>query len=396
MSISLSDISSLDLSLTSIDFDDDWDDPPEEPHPLTIIKKKKMKKKRGKRKRKRRRRMREFFLKLPPEHFAIIDQPPVFQEVSTPIIKEISDEEEEEDPLLRVKDLGPEPVGIVGLLMKRRRERAIEERRPSPRPRSASDEEEKSVVTDEEESVIVVQTVKPKPPPYISCKFITPGPGHYEYRPSFGYVGHDPTRKRAPGFSFGRRLTIPKKRFGPGPKYNLRNFTPEGKEKPIAHSFGIKRPLPAKEPSPGPADYIDQTLYLAKKSPRATIYGRRENQKVLETPVAIGELSFMGNSKPAACLIGRPKAPKPNHFPSPLSYAPVKPDVFLKRGPSITMGYNRKPPKKDADYFPTVGTYHPNYDYMAKKRNIVIPSSDIQKNCIRVPLDLPAKKEDKK
>lgn len=58
----------------------------------------------------------------------------------------------------------------------------------------------------------------------------------------------------------------------------------------------------AVEITPGPADYTDQSLYLAHRSRSAFLYGRREDVKGFQTPGAIGELEYMGNNRPAACL----------------------------------------------------------------------------------------------
>ncbi|NXK89272.1 ODF3A protein, partial [Formicarius rufipectus] len=88
----------------------------------------------------------------------------------------------------------------------------------------------------------------------IAAQYRTPGP-KYGLPSNVGYPQHDPTRHRAPAYSFGLRLKDQQQSRTPGPKYLVRpGFTARGKDGIPAYTM-CGRPRPDRlSNTPGPGE----------------------------------------------------------------------------------------------------------------------------------------------
>eukprot|EP00667_Euglena_gracilis_P014192 EG_transcript_14683 len=107
---------------------------------------------------------------------------------------------------------------------------------------------------------------------------------------------HDPTRRKAPGFSFGLALPVDHSTPSPGPSYGLPEaVTRRGVTRGLACSMGRRIESRSRSDSPGPGAYTPETE------------GRR----------VIGR-------RPPAYTIGTRLDPPPNGVPGPGEYTPSK------------------------------------------------------------------------
>ncbi|NXG25453.1 ODF3A protein, partial [Grallaria varia] len=91
-----------------------------------------------------------------------------------------------------------------------------------------------------------------RPRGLISAQYRTPGP-KYGMPSNVGYHQHDPTRHRAPAYTFGLRAAADQLERSPGPQYLVApGLTVRGKDGIPAHTMGHRPPVDMGSKTPGP------------------------------------------------------------------------------------------------------------------------------------------------
>ncbi|NWR49304.1 ODF3A protein, partial [Regulus satrapa] len=119
----------------------------------------------------------------------------------------------------------------------------------------------------------------------ILAEFSTPGP-KYWIPGTTGHGSHDPTRYRAPAYSFrGTKMRTPD-HCSPGPRYFIPpSITKTGKYKaPSAHLTA--RPKEKTKVTPGPSDYTTDPAdkHVYHTAPGKTMVFRPKDGKRFQTP----------------------------------------------------------------------------------------------------------------
>ncbi|KAK4830846.1 hypothetical protein QYF61_013775 [Mycteria americana] len=172
----------------------------------------------------------------------------------------------------------------------------------------------------------------------IAALYGSPGP-KYGLPTNVGYHRHDPSRSRAPAFSFGVRAGGWQEERSPGPAYLLPpGTTAKGKDGTPAFSiYGRPRDLtPMRTPGPGPAAYrlppmLGPRVVSKSSAPNYSIPGR----------------SNVGAFYEDLCKT-----------PGPCSYRVVDADVYKRRAPQYSM-LARNPLPGDTTAKPGPGAYSP-------------------------------------
>nr|XP_055230450.1 outer dense fiber protein 3B isoform X1 [Gorilla gorilla gorilla]XP_055230451.1 outer dense fiber protein 3B isoform X1 [Gorilla gorilla gorilla]XP_055230452.1 outer dense fiber protein 3B isoform X1 [Gorilla gorilla gorilla] len=214
----------------------------------------------------------------------------------------------------------------------------------------------------------------------IAAHYGGPGP-KYKLPPNTGYVLHDPSRPRAPAFTFGARFPTQQTTCGPGPGHLVpARMTVRGPDGAPAYSiYGRPRrsapfltPGPGKyfperagnatypsaprhtiaprnwgvqaeKQSPGPAAYTVPSLLgprvIGKVSaPTCSIYGRRAAGSFFEDLSKVGEGPGRTQGVPGPRQWRRQPAPSAlSQTPGPCAYHVVSPGVYKSRAPQFTI-----------------------------------------------------------
>ncbi|XP_073966276.1 ciliary microtubule associated protein 1B-like [Choristoneura fumiferana] len=104
----------------------------------------------------------------------------------------------------------------------------------------------------------------------MSKKPLGPGPGAYQLPTTVGFPSHDPSRTRAPQYSFGSVGGWRARGLGPGPAYRIDRITREGAMSSPAWSFGARFPQRATQRTPGPGAHAPERC--PTPTTRAPIY----------------------------------------------------------------------------------------------------------------------------
>ncbi|NWT75798.1 ODF3A protein, partial [Prunella himalayana] len=119
----------------------------------------------------------------------------------------------------------------------------------------------------------------------ILAEFSTPGP-KYWLPGSTGHLAHDPTKDRAPAYSFRGTKAPSTDSCSPGPRYFIHpSITKTGKYmSPSAHVIG--RHKTNIEVTPGPSDYITERAnkHVFYTAPASTMVFRHRDFKKMLTP----------------------------------------------------------------------------------------------------------------
>ncbi|GAB0175387.1 outer dense fiber protein 3B [Grus japonensis] len=172
----------------------------------------------------------------------------------------------------------------------------------------------------------------------IAALYGSPGP-KYGLPTNVGYRLHDPSRGRAPAYSFGVRTGGRQDERSPGPAYLLPpGTTAKGQDGTPAFSiYGRPRDLPPiHTPGPGPAAYrlppmLGPRVVSKSSAPNYSIPGR----------------SHVGAFYEDLCKT-----------PGPCSYRVVNPDVYKQRAPQYSMLARNALPG-DTTAKPGPGAYSP-------------------------------------
>ncbi|XP_023558306.1 outer dense fiber protein 3B isoform X1 [Octodon degus] len=194
----------------------------------------------------------------------------------------------------------------------------------------------------------------------IAALYSGPGP-KYKLPPNTGYLLHDPSRPRAPAFTFGLRLPAGQTTCGPGPGYLVPpRMTARGTDGCPAYSIqGRLRPS-APFCTPGPGRYFPERSGNATypSAPRHTIAPRNWGVRgwhqtpgpgaytvpSLLGPRVVGKVSaptysIYGRSTVGSCFEDLSKSP------GPCAYHVVNPGVYKARAPQFTMQARTLPPQ---------------------------------------------------
>lgn len=104
------------------------------------------------------------------------------------------------------------------------------------------------------------QKTDPENIPYIAARARRPGPACYVLPPQIGNQKLDPTMRRWPSFSFGKKLSASfiKPTISPGPVYQIDSYlTRRGIESQPSYIMAPRRDRMPRATSPGPAHYHD-------------------------------------------------------------------------------------------------------------------------------------------
>ncbi|XP_064514573.1 ciliary microtubule associated protein 1A-like [Pseudopipra pipra] len=189
----------------------------------------------------------------------------------------------------------------------------------------------------------------------ILAEFSTPGP-KYWIPGTTGHASHDPTRDKAPAYTFRGAKGPVAESCSPGPRYFIHpSITKIGKYvPPSAHLVG--RPKTKSEVTPGPSDYSTEKAdkHVYSNAPVQSMVFRHKLSDALQTPGPgaytlprlLGPHTVYTHAEP--CYSMRWKSMYNSCFqdlaktPGPAAFSKVELDVYKKRAPKYTMGLKTK------------------------------------------------------
>ncbi|XP_074757768.1 ciliary microtubule associated protein 1B [Athene noctua] len=192
----------------------------------------------------------------------------------------------------------------------------------------------------------------------IAALYGSPGP-KYGLPTSVGYRLHDPSRSRAPAYSFGVRVGGRQDERSPGPVYLLPpRTTAKGKDGTPAYSIYSRPPDLTPFRTPGPGCYSPERAggLAFPSAPACTLGSRTRHGTVHQTPgpaayrlpPMLGPNVVNKSSAPNFSIPGR------SHIgafyedlcktPGPCSYRVVDADVYKRRAPQYSMLARNTPP----------------------------------------------------
>ncbi|XP_067554637.1 ciliary microtubule associated protein 1B [Pseudorca crassidens] len=186
----------------------------------------------------------------------------------------------------------------------------------------------------------------------IAALYSGPGP-KYKLPASTGYILHDPSRPRAPAFTFGARLPTQQTSCGPGPGHLVpARMTVRGRDGAPAYSiFGRPRHA-APFLTPGPGRYFPERAEKAAypSAPRHTIaprnWGLRAESQTpgpgtYTVPSLLGPRVVGKVSAPIYSIYGRSAEGSVcedlSKTPGPCAYHVVSPGIYKPRAPQFSM-----------------------------------------------------------
>uniref|UniRef100_A0A8C0IYN0 Ciliary microtubule associated protein 1B n=1 Tax=Chelonoidis abingdonii TaxID=106734 RepID=A0A8C0IYN0_CHEAB len=190
---------------------------------------------------------------------------------------------------------------------------------------------------------------RPKGP--IAALYSSPGP-KYGLPTNVGYPLHDPSRYRAPAYSFGIRRLCLQDECSPGPKYMVpAKMTVKGKDGNPAYSiYGRPRDLmPFLTPGPGRYSPEKAGKWAYRSAPIYSLASRTKEFANDQTPgpAAYGLPPMIGpkvvgkSSAPNYSLLGRSLVGSfyedLSKTPGPCNYRVVEPSVYKTRAPQYSI-----------------------------------------------------------
>ncbi|XP_007502827.1 outer dense fiber protein 3B [Monodelphis domestica] len=185
----------------------------------------------------------------------------------------------------------------------------------------------------------------------IAALYSGPGP-KYQLPPSTGYKMHDPSRFRAPAYTFGTRIPTQNTTCGPGPGHLIpQRMTVRGPDGGPAFSI-YGRPREGRLfHTPGPGRYFPERAARIA-FPCAPGHSIRGRNKDLKTDLTPGPAAYTVPSLFGCRLIHKASAPTYSIYgrnplgsfcqdlsktPGPCAYHEVNPAVYKPRAPQFTM-----------------------------------------------------------
>ncbi|XP_035577794.1 outer dense fiber protein 3B [Zalophus californianus] len=186
----------------------------------------------------------------------------------------------------------------------------------------------------------------------IAALYRGPGP-KYKLPPNTGYILHDPSRPRAPAFSFGARLPTQQTSCGPGPGHLVpARMTVRGPDGTPAYSIYGRPRHAAPRLTPGPGRYFPERAGNATypSAPRHTIAPRNwgipaEQQTpgpgTYNVPSLLGPRVIGKVSAPTYSIYGRSAVGSffedLSKTPGPCAYHVVNTGIYKSRAPQFSM-----------------------------------------------------------
>ncbi|XP_062930705.1 ciliary microtubule associated protein 1B isoform X1 [Cynocephalus volans] len=217
---------------------------------------------------------------------------------------------------------------------------------------------------------------RPRGPIAALCR--GPGP-RYQLPPSTGYVRHDPSRPRAPAYTFGARFPAQRATCGPGPGHLVpARMTVRGPDGAPSYSIYGRPRHAAPFLTPGPGRYYPERAGSATypSAPRHSIaprnWGVPAEQRTpgpgtYTVPSLLGPRVVGKVSAPTFSMCGRSAVGSfcedLSKTPGPCAYHVVSPAVYKPRAPQFTVLARTSLPEDD-DRRPGPATY--NVDQVAR------------------------------
>uniref|UniRef100_UPI0037E74955 ciliary microtubule associated protein 1B n=1 Tax=Semicossyphus pulcher TaxID=241346 RepID=UPI0037E74955 len=211
---------------------------------------------------------------------------------------------------------------------------------------------------------------KPRGP--IAALYGSPGP-KYALPGLTGNSKHDPTKYKAPMFSFGMRHEQASCDCSPGPRYFVpSNVTRVGRDGTPAFSLHGRPKEPEVFNAPGPGKYSPEHSgkSIFQSSPAYSLSGRTKEQSMNLTPgpaayslpPMFGPKTMGKSSAPCYSICGRSKSGTfhgdPKKTPGPAAYKAVDLNTYMQKPPQFSMtGRNYTP--GDTTKTPGPGAHYP-------------------------------------
>ncbi|AWP08590.1 putative outer dense fiber protein 3-like isoform 2 [Scophthalmus maximus] len=185
----------------------------------------------------------------------------------------------------------------------------------------------------------------------IAALYGSPGP-KYALPGLTGVPKHDPTKYRAPMFSFGTRHDQAMSTCSPGPRYLIpANITRAGKDGTPAFSLHSRTKEQELFKGPGPGHYSPEHSgkLTFRSAPAYSLFGRSKDFSLKKTPgpasyslpPILGSRSSFASTAPAYSLSGRSKTGSFHEdlrkTPGPAAYKLVDPSIYGKKTPQYSM-----------------------------------------------------------
>nr|XP_046250081.1 outer dense fiber protein 3-B [Scatophagus argus] len=190
---------------------------------------------------------------------------------------------------------------------------------------------------------------KPRGP--IAALYGNPGP-KYPLPGLLGASKHDPTKYKAPMFSFGTRHNHSNSDCSPGPRYLIpSNITRAGQGGTPAFSLHSRTKEPGSFQGPGPCKYSPEHSgkLIFRTAPAFSLSGRIKERSSGQMPgpssytlpPVLGSKTVMTPAAPSYSLCGRSKSGSFHEdlkkTPGPAAYKVVDPCIYQKKPPQYSM-----------------------------------------------------------
>ncbi|KAM6392647.1 ciliary microtubule associated protein 1A [Pluvialis apricaria] len=190
----------------------------------------------------------------------------------------------------------------------------------------------------------------------IMAQFTSPGP-KYSVPGTTGYLAHNPTKARAPAYTFRGAKPPLADTCSPGPRYYVQpSVTRNGKHVAPAHHIG-GLPKIKTEVTPGPSDYsVDKAnKHRYKCAPEQSMAFRHKAVKTDQAPGPatytlprlLGPNTAYTRASPCYSMTGKNKASgfaeDLSKTPGPAAFPKVELDVYKTRAPTYVMGTKATP-----------------------------------------------------
>nr|XP_015820169.2 outer dense fiber protein 3-B isoform X1 [Nothobranchius furzeri] len=212
---------------------------------------------------------------------------------------------------------------------------------------------------------------KPRGP--IAALYGSPGP-KYALSGLTGSFQHDPTKPKAPMFSFGGRHQEIKTDCSPGPGYLYipSNITTNGRNDKPAFSIQWRKKQPKWSEVPGPGEYCPEKSekMTFRSAPAYSLHSRRRDVVTSHTPgpdtytlpPMVGSKTVTGTSAPTYSICGRRKTASLHEelkqTPGPAAYKVVDSCIFKQKPPQYSIKGRTFVPN-DATDRPGPGAHYP-------------------------------------
>ncbi|XP_041795621.1 outer dense fiber protein 3-B [Chelmon rostratus] len=204
----------------------------------------------------------------------------------------------------------------------------------------------------------------------IAALYGSPGP-KYTLPGLTGASKHDPTKYKAPAFSFGTRHNQTNYNCSPGPQY-LIPTTRHGRSGAPAFSLGSRWKEPESFTSPGPGKYSPERAdkQICHSAPAFSLSGRGKDIRGCETPgpatytlpPVLGPKTMTTPTAPSYLICGRRKTGSfledLQKTPGPAAYKVVDPCIYSQKPPQCSMIGRNYPPSKTTET-PGPAAYYP-------------------------------------